>query len=176
MPSSQDPSKVAPARDLDELVPRLRPRLLALLRRYRVDDPEDVLQEVWELYLRHGGAIREPECVAGWLRTTAARQALRAANGRREFPSGELALEAVSPVAPVDDELVRTARNRQLWRAVRRLPLRERKLVVLLAHEPQLTYAELALRIGVSPSSIGPIRARSLRRLRRMLTTDVRTL
>lgn len=160
-------------RAIDEIVRRFTPPLCAILRRYRLDDIDDVLQDVWVLLLVHSSAIEQPECIAGWLRTTAAREALRAVHRRRrECVAGEVAAEVEAPAVSPDELVALRDRDRALWRAVDRLPKRDRRLAELLAAEPELSYADIGLRLGVRPDSVGQLRTRCLRRLRRLLAAS----
>jgi DNA-directed RNA polymerase specialized sigma24 family protein len=58
-------------------------------------------------------------------------------------------------------------RREAFWTALERLPDRHRELMTALLAEPPLSYAEASRRTGIPVGSIGPIRARSLDRLRR---------
>ncbi|MPY99089.1 MAG: sigma-70 family RNA polymerase sigma factor [Actinophytocola sp.] len=163
----------------------LTPRLRAVLRRCRLSeaDIDDVLQDVWLRFLEHRHAIRHPERVAGWLRTTAVREAMRALGRcRTERPSADVTAGATPSVtigvttgvtpetagSPGED-VARRDRDQTLWRAVATLPARDRLLAHLIARAPGLSYADLATTLGVTQASVGQLRARCLRRLRRAL-------
>ena len=61
-----------------------------------------------------------------------------------------------------------------LWRAVDRLPRRQRQLVLAMSATPPPPYEELAQRLSMPVGSIGPTRARALHNLRRLLENLVR--
>lgn len=159
---------------VDAFVTGLTPPLRAVLRRCKLADHEidDVLQEVWLRFLEHRDAIRHPERAAGWLRTVAVREAMRTLRRyHSESPSEEVTTGVITPDPngiPGDD-VSRSDRDRTLWRIVAALPDRDRALAELIARAPHLTYADLATRLGVAPASVGQLRTRCLRRLRRAL-------
>ena len=168
------PAFPADGEPVDAFVTALTPRLRAMLRRCKLGDHEidDVLQEVWLRFLEHRDAIRHPERAAGWLRTVAIREAMRALRRcHSESPSEEVTTGVSTPDpndVPVDD-ISRRDRDRTLWRVVAALPDRDRVLAQLIARAPHLTYTDLAARLGVAPASVGQLRTRCLRRLRRAL-------
>lgn len=156
---------------IGEIVRRFTPPLCAILRRYRLEtDVDDVLQDVWVLLLENSPTIQQPERIAGWLRTTATREAVRAVHRRRrECAAGERADEVEAPAAGPDELVARRDRDHALWHAIDRLPERDRRLVELLAAEPDLSYDDIGSRLGIYPNSVGQLRTRCLRRLRRLL-------
>jgi DNA-directed RNA polymerase specialized sigma24 family protein len=66
-----------------------------------------------------------------------------------------------------DAAMVRAERHVALLEGFATLSPRQRQLLVLLAEDPPLTYAEISDRIGIPVGGIGPTRARALERLRR---------
>ncbi len=158
---------------VDDVVSLLTPRLRAVLWRCRLSeaDVDDVLQDVWLRFLEHRDAIRHPERVAGWLRTTAVREAMRALSRcRAECPSEDV----TSGAAPDEtdhpgEDIARRDRDRTLWRVVATLPARDRLLAHLIARAPGMSYDDLATTLGVTQASVGQLRTRCLRRLRRAL-------
>lgn len=166
------PCPDAHADPLGELIRTLTPKITTAVRRCRLGwhDTEDVVQDVWVLLIKHQDSIRDPRGVSAWLRTTAVREAVRAAErSRRETPSDhrDLELTSVEAVDAVPHErLAQAVRDTELWHAVDRLPDRDRLLARLLAHQPELTYADLAAQLGVATNSVGQLRTRCLRRLR----------
>ena len=69
-----------------------------------------------------------------------------------------------------DREVEALQRHHELEQALDQLPDRSRQLLVYLyfSEEP-LSYAETAKRLGIPVSSIGPTRARSLQKLRKLM-------
>lgn len=129
-------------------------------------DVSDVCQSTWYKLAQHLSDLREPARLPGWLTTTARRQALRLLSARRrEVPAPRPEPAIGSPELAV----LGAERTRALWQAVARLPRPHRDLISLLAVEPGLTQAQLAVRLGIPQGSVGPLRRRALDRLRRVL-------
>jgi RNA polymerase sigma factor (sigma-70 family) len=153
------------------LVRTLTASTLRVARAHRLGDADacDVSQSTWLAVSQRLGSLRDNACLPGWLRTTARRHALRILSGK----AGEAALSCDHEVAPSPESLVlRDERDRELWAAVGRLPMRCRRLLCLLAYRPDLTYPEIAAELGISPGSVGPLRRRSLDHLRVRLLAD----
>ncbi|MFB9728763.1 sigma-70 family RNA polymerase sigma factor [Haloechinothrix salitolerans] len=173
---SDDGSSTPPLPDagtsVDDFVSTLTPRLRTVLRRCKLGDADvdDVVQEVWLRFLEHRDAIRHPERAAGWLRTIAVREAMRVLRHYRAESPTEDVTTGVTPDAdnPCED-VARRDRDRTLWRVVATLPARDRLLAHLIARAPAMSYADIAARLGVTPASVGQLRTRCLRRLRRAL-------
>jgi DNA-directed RNA polymerase specialized sigma24 family protein len=73
--------------------------------------------------------------------------------------------------AALDSEQARLDADqaRTLWRAFGELPERCRQLLRILIASPAPSYAEVAAALSMPVGSIGPTRARCLRRLRQLL-------
>ena len=177
VPASPSPADVfAAMADGDDdawrmTVARYRGLLLGVALDYRLtpDEAADVMQEVWARLLEHIADIRDPAAIAGWLRTTASRQCLAIRRWQwRESPVADAGND-VAFVWDADALLDASARRAALHRAVRGLPGRERALIEALLHPTPLSYAEISRRLSMPIGSIGPIRARALRRLRAAL-------
>jgi RNA polymerase sigma factor (sigma-70 family) len=153
-----------------ELVRRYAPVVWRVAGAHRLgaDDRDDVSQNTWVALAEHLAGLRRPERLAGWLATTARREALRLHLPGRP---GELpdAIEDPRPEHRPEQQALRSARDRLLWRAFAALPERCQRLLWLLAHAPDLSYAQVARSIGMKPGTIGPARGRCLHELRRQL-------
>ncbi|HEV2783058.1 MAG TPA: sigma-70 family RNA polymerase sigma factor [Actinophytocola sp.] len=158
----------------NEIVRRYGPVVWRVAMAQRLDpaDAKDVSQNTWFALAERLDRIREPERLAAWLATTARREALRVHDLRR--------LEARPSWWPDDLEdpdaecwpephVLRSTRDRLLWRAFAELPDRCRRLLGLLAHAPDLSYAQLGRALGMKAGSVGPARGRCLYELRRRL-------
>jgi DNA-directed RNA polymerase specialized sigma24 family protein len=112
--------------------------------------------------------VRELPALGAWLDTTARRESLRVTGRARREPPSEGPLQEVEAAEPaVERKAVEAERRAALAASVKRLsPPQQRLIRALLAH-PTLSYAELSRMLGTPIGSIGPIRARSLARLRR---------
>ena len=156
----------------DAIVDRFLPLVGALIRRHRLSDADgdDVSQTVWLRLVEHLHALREPDALPGWIRTTTRNECLRvlAARGRTRpvDPQAEVGLDAVSEDAS-DAELLAAERRQALREALAELPAGRRDLLLLLLTDPPVPYEEISARLGIPIGSIGPTRARALDQLRR---------
>ena len=150
------------------LVRRFTARVSAVARAYRLnaDDTEDVMQMTWLRLLEHIDSVRTPAAVGAWLETTARRESLRIVTRPREQPVDEAATPGPAVHPDPCDELLRAELRGELDRAVERLPARQQQLIRMMASEAEPTYTELSDALRMPVGSIGPTRARSLRRLR----------
>jgi RNA polymerase sigma factor (sigma-70 family) len=167
------------ARDRDqsawnELVGRYAPLVWRVAMSHRLDpaDAHDVSQHTWIALGERLDRIRDPDRLAGWLATTARREALRIARSRSREVQSSGFLDAI-PETAVDrcpePHALHSARDRLLWRAFAALPDRCQRLLGLLVHAPGLSYARLAHALGMKLGSVGPSRGRCLYELRRKL-------
>jgi RNA polymerase sigma factor (sigma-70 family) len=172
---SNDPAALlVRARDGDELawralVKRLEPGLRRSLFGYGLSatDMDDVVQAAWLELFRHARRLREPGAVAGWLTVVGRRLAIQ----RRR---------ATAPEQPTDDprlgdtpcydeplaDLLAAEQRAILERSLATLPERHGRLMLALTEETD--YRGVSERLSIPIGSIGPIRARSLTRLRRV--------
>lgn len=143
-------------------------RAVARAHRLSAHDTEDVVQATWLRLLEHIPAIREPERLGAWLQTTARRESLKLLRSvGREQPAEAEVFERQETFDDPDRRLAETERVVALDRAVQTLPVRHRQLIRMLLAEPEPSYAEISRALDMPIGSIGPIRARSLARLRR---------
>ena len=164
---------VGAARSLDEaawraLVRRLEPTLRATARTYRLQpaDVDDVVQAVWVDLFDDIHRIREPAAIAGWLTTATRRKAMRVLRSQvREQLTDDPRLGEHTGSEGPEGHMFATERRQALARAVAALPERHRRLITVLATHPTLDYNEISELIGMPRGSIGPSRARALRRL-----------
>ena len=192
MPSPDEPSD-------KELIERCRagqqPAWNALIRRFqrivytvprRAGLPEelaaDVFQTVFSRLFEHLGRIDDPSRIQAWLVTTAKRESLRLLEQSRRVADlhaapgaadddGSDPLDRVPGDDPLPEQLLSELQQQdRLRRAVTRLDERSRQLVELLfLQDDELSYAEIAARLGMPEGSIGPTRARCLAKLRVLL-------
>ncbi len=127
-------------------------------------DAADVFQQVClELYQRLP-QLRDAQSLPKWLITVTRRKSVDVV--RRWPRTTELAEDEFHS----DREVEALQRHHELEQALDQLPDRSRQLLVYLyfSEEP-LSYAETAKRLGIPVSSIGPTRARSLQKLRKLM-------
>jgi RNA polymerase sigma factor (sigma-70 family) len=151
------------------LVERFEPMLRSVLSTYRLPaaDVDDVVQGTWMKLFTHIDRIREPAAIAGWLATTARRQALELLQTHtRELLTDEPDLGAVCEETP-EQVVLDGERHDAFVRALAVLPDRQRRLVTLLAAQPALDYEQVGSILEMPVGSIGPTRARGLAKLER---------
>ena len=160
------------------LIKRLEPLVYSIAWKsgVRAADIDDVVQSVWLILWRRLDDLRDPNAVYGWVATItrhAAVESLR--SGRRtvvvdftdgNHPWAEADADDVSSTQrPVDHELERQERVRAVRAGLGELSTRHRDLLLMLAADPPIPYREISDRLGIPVGSIGPTRARLLRRL-----------
>jgi RNA polymerase sigma factor (sigma-70 family) len=152
------------------LVDRFAKLVWAIARNHRLgaDDAAEVSQTTWLRLAEHIDRLQDPSKVGGWLATTARHESLRVLRGAgRQIPMGDDMPEPDRPAPAIDEELLRSERDRMLWQAFSRLPARDQALLRLLISDPMPSYEEIGAAMGMPVGSIGPTRARCLERLRR---------
>jgi RNA polymerase sigma factor (sigma-70 family) len=152
----------------------------SVARGFRLSESQaaDAVQTTWLRLLENIGTIRDPERLAGWLRTTTRRACLETIRRTgRELPSDPhghetgAAIEraAERPDGNPEEHLLRQEQVTLVRSAVQQLPERSRQLLELLMASPPLSYEEIGTRMEMPVGSIGPTRARLMTRLRTTL-------
>jgi RNA polymerase sigma factor (sigma-70 family) len=152
------------------IVDRFGAAVRAVARRHRLSahDTEDVVQATWLRLLEHIGDIRRAEALPAWLQTTAARESLRVLRSAgREQPAEAELFERQATFTDPAQGLAEADRDKAIGDAIATLPERHGRLMRMLLTEPEPTYNEVSRALDMPIGSIGPIRARSLERLRR---------
>jgi RNA polymerase sigma factor (sigma-70 family) len=156
----------------NELVERFAPLVTAVCRRFGLAEADllDVGQTVWLALLEHLDRIREAEALPGWIATTTRRECLQVVGGRQARQRLELVGEFDAPSGDLADDVADLVLTEQryaaLRAALRSLPPQHQQLLILLVHEPPLTYIEIGRRLGFAVGSIGPTRGRCIERLK----------
>jgi RNA polymerase sigma factor (sigma-70 family) len=168
----------------EELVESFSGLVWSVSRSYRLNpaDAADVFQTVWLRLAEHLSAIRDPSHVGAWLATTARRESLRVArgdsrivliddpesldSGQSDEPSPEQAL------LDTEQAMIDSERATRLWRAFGELSAHCQRLLRVLNAVPPPSYAEAAIALDMRVGSIGPTRARCLRKLRQRLASQ----
>lgn len=161
------PAQTPRATDTESLLDELRPRLVRILRRYRIppEDAEDLLQETLLLLVRRRAQIRHPE---HWLPATLANVCI-AHHRRRRRTAAVLDLvdpDVLAHHGPADPPAQAAVPARlSIARLLSDLTPTHRRLLRLAAQG--LDTPELARRLGYAPSSVRTLLSRLRRRLRR---------
>jgi RNA polymerase sigma factor (sigma-70 family) len=135
----------------------------------------DVCQNVFAILARKLDRIEQPAQIGAWLVTTARHESWKLR--QRERRSGMTVSydedEANAPTADAflpDERLLRLEEQHTVRTGVGSLDERCRTLLTLLFYRRDpAPYAEVAATLGVPEGSIGPLRGRCLRKLRRIL-------
>ncbi len=158
------------ARAWDLLLDRFEPLVFTIARRegLGVEDAADVTQTTFEALLAQLDRIQDDGQISYWLMTVARRQAWRQRTRRQR--------ERLEPEPGSDgeaqevDAIPAVSTNLWLYAGLAELGAPCRDLIQALYFDPQPpSYAELADRMRRPLGSIGPTRARCLRRLRELL-------
>jgi RNA polymerase sigma factor (sigma-70 family) len=131
-------------------------------------DVDDVVQMTWIRLHQNIARLREPAALAGWLATTTRREAMRVLqNYVRERLSDDPRLGHDNDGDRPEARALATEERVILERAIAALPDRQRRLLALLAAQPDANYEHISATLEMPLGSIGPTRARGLGRLRR---------
>lgn len=156
------------------IVDRYTRLLWSVARGHRLSDTDaaDVVQTTWLRLVEHFGRIQDPECLPGWLATTARRESLRVLRrAGREVPAmaDETSWDVVDERAePVDARLLLAERDAALWDCFQLLSARCRVLLRALLASSERDYAAVSSALGLPMGSIGPTRGRCLNQLRKL--------
>jgi RNA polymerase sigma factor (sigma-70 family) len=133
-------------------------------------DAADVAQATWLKLVEHIGDLHDPSRLRAWLTTTARRECLRVRrHALRHAPLDDDAPEHASTDTPPDAELLRVERDQALWDSFSRLRSSDQVLLRHLLAESRPGYKEISAALELPVGSIGPMRARTLERLRQEL-------
>lgn len=143
------------------------------------NDAADIFQSVCVKLLQNLSTLRHQDRISSWLTITTRRESWRiAALRRREqvmvpYDWGDGSDESIGPPSaepPLDEQQRMLERQQILRDAVSALPERCRQLITLLFYnQSDLSYVEIARRMDMPRSSMGPTRARCLAKLRELL-------
>lgn len=162
------------------LVKRYQKLVYAIPRRAGLDEDlaAEVFQEVFTTLFEKLDEIKQPERLQAWIVTTARRKTWRLLSREvisqrawRVEEDQELEMLGLPDEAPLaDDLLVQLEEQHRVRTALAELDERCQKLLTLLFYrETPPSYAEIAGAVGVPEGSIGPTRARCLKKLQQLL-------
>ncbi|HEY2962028.1 MAG TPA: sigma-70 family RNA polymerase sigma factor [Pyrinomonadaceae bacterium] len=143
------------------------------------DQAGEVFQDVFLTLFEKMHEINEPDRLHAWLVTTARRKTWRLLTKERslhpeqsdEANAGQDVLAIVADEAPLPDEtLIRLEEQHRIRTALSLLDERCQKLLTMLYYRPEpAPYSEIAAAFGTPEGSIGPTRARCLKKLLQLL-------
>ncbi len=150
------------------IVERYSRLLFVIARSYGLAgaDADDVVQTTWLRLVERLPVLRDPARAGAWLAVTARRESLAAV--RRKGRERPLQGHGPSVTGPHHAVFGRALAG-SLTAALESAPPRCRALLELLSVTPALSYAEIAIALGIPVGSVGPTRVRCLRQLRRAL-------
>lgn len=157
------------------LLDRYKNLIYSIPLRYglQAQDAADIFQAVCLDLFNEMARLRDPEALQAWLIRVTSHKCYHWKRQAGMQP-GELdadGVDHVEAVAPVATELMVDLEREQLVReAIALLPERCREMILLLFFEhPPQPYHQVAEKLGLARGSIGFIRGRCLRRLKRLL-------
>ncbi len=154
----------------DTLVQRYARLVYSIPRRYGLSesDSEDVVQTVFLALYRHLESLRDQRRLASWLITTAHRETWRIGRKSGRYPALDEQIDNVA--APDDAHIERWERQQLLHEGLKILggPC-ERLLRALFLEADDMSYEQIAERLGMRVGSIGPTRARCFKKLASIL-------
>ncbi|HEV7452928.1 MAG TPA: sigma-70 family RNA polymerase sigma factor [Pseudonocardiaceae bacterium] len=158
----------------EEIVRRYGSIVFATVRSFRLQDADvlDAVQMTWLRLAENAHRVQYPERLAGWLATTARREALRIQRQHSKhtlIPAEAVTENVADPAAGPEQRVIHHETQRILRDVIAELsPLRRSLLRTLFIDNPQ-RYTEVAHTVGIPLGGIGPTRARALQQLRRRL-------
>jgi len=137
------------------------------------DDASDIFQNVCLKLLWELPRLREPRTLAAWLMKVTSHECARWR--RKQLRYGALDIDqfnamAIAAYEMPEEILAEVQREQALREAIGELATRCQDMIEMLFFTvPPIPYEEVARRLGLATGSIGFIRMRCLKRLRRML-------
>jgi RNA polymerase sigma factor (sigma-70 family) len=133
-------------------------------------DVADAVQLTWLRLWQHGHQIRNPGSLGAWLVCTARREAIKLATAANRYvPHADLSGTEAGACLAVSHDVYsfELEHDQAVEHALGRLPARYRTLLGLLSSDLELSYSQIASRMGLPIGSIGPMRMRAIQMLRK---------
>jgi RNA polymerase sigma factor (sigma-70 family) len=168
----------------EQLIGRYQALINAISRRHRLapSDAQDVSQYVWMQLLGHLNKLREPSALPGWIAATTRHRCYEILRSQKRSVSVDPLIicrsELVDTAArgtnsegysAVDDELLRAEQRSAVRQGLAELTEDQQQLLLLLVADPPVPYCEISRRMKLPIGSIGPTRARLLRKLQKSI-------
>ncbi len=136
------------------------------------DDVADVFQSTFLSLFEALASLKDASSLAAWLATTARRHALRTLERRKRLVQPDADWEARSDDADAEADVVASLRGAHVWASLHAMGPPCDGLLRALFSDPQPTYDEVSVRLGLPVGAIGPTRARCLDKLKRKLALE----
>lgn len=164
----------------DALISRYERLVYTIPVRYGLTqgEVEDVFQSVWLSLLKNISSLRQPERVAAWLVTTARRECWerrRGADYERTVSSSldSLLIDREGEEMTPEEVVGKFRQHEALREGLERLGERCRALLWHLYYDSTIpSYADIADELDMPIGSIGPMRARCLKKLRGLVNGE----
>ncbi len=156
----------------NSLVQRYLPLVYSVTRRFNLSDTEadDVSQTVWLRLIEHLDSIKTPAALPGWIATTTRNAAISALRSTRRTqpvdPAPGGVLDRGTHAQDVETEIMRYEQFEALRSAIDQLRPDYRQLIMLMLDDPPHSYEEIGELMGIPATSVGPTRARCLKKMR----------
>lgn len=161
----------------NRIVERYTPLIWAIARGHRLSaaDSEDVSQTTWMRVIQHLGKLRDPEKLAQWIAVSARRESLKIIEkSGRSVPVGDSPVFDRSEPSEnhPEERALAKERDNEVLLAYCALSPKCQALLGLLVTDPPMSYDEISATLGMPRGSLGPIRARCLAHLGKLLQRE----
>jgi len=152
-----------------ELVVKYGRLVYSIPRRYGLSasEADDVFQNVFMIVLRQFGNLKNESSLAPWLATITHRESQRVAKAQHRFVELDESLPDTADQS--FKQVERDVLVQQLYEALQQLDPRSREFVTALLANERPNYEQIARRFNMPLGSIGPTRARVLKKLAAIL-------
>lgn len=168
----------------EQIIARYQSLINGISRRHRLapDDAHDVSQFVWMQLVNHIDNLRDTRALPGWISATTTHRCYEILRtGKRSVSVDPLATGLFDLIkiterktesegrCGVDDDLLRAEQRRAVREGLSELTDTQQELLLFLVADPPVPYSEISRRMNLPIGSIGPTRARLLKKLRKSM-------
>jgi RNA polymerase sigma factor (sigma-70 family) len=127
---------------------------------------DEIFQETCLILLEGLETLQDRQRISSWLMTVTRRACIQRMRQPPPTVASPLPDEVKEVDSTIEEDLLRLEQRHLVQQALANLSTRDQQLLrALFFEEPRPPYEEIAQTLGVSVGSIGPLRARSLKRL-----------
>lgn len=174
----------------EQLIGRYQPLINAINLRHQLapSDAHDVSQYVWMQLLSHIHTLRDPRALPGWIAATTKHRCYEILRAHKRSVTVDPLVIARSDLVDmaarstnsevhfaVDDELLRAEQRCAVRQGLAELTETQQQLLLLLVADPPVPYCEISRRMRLPIGSIGPTRARLLKKLQKTIAVRLLT-